>query len=326
VRTQQNALGPIALPAAGQRASGHFTFAGDEGLAKYQWPYFAIAGKDSGPIVLVTAGIHAAEYTGIEAAIRLGRDTPPEHVRGMLLVLPLLNRPGFYERSIYVNPEDGDNLNRLFPGDPKGKWGERFAHRLLTEIVTRCEFAIDLHAGDLIEDLVPFVIYRETGEAALDDRIRRMANAYGARWAVKSAPTGERPGSLYALAALNGVASMLAESGGRGLLIEEDVVRHVRGVTNVLRAIGALDGSPEPVAAPRVVKSFDWLRSPVEGVFHCRVRVDQHVNAGDVVGELTDLVGAPLAAVKAPVGGVVLFIVTSPAIKKDGLLLAIGAL
>ena len=126
--------------------------------------------------------------------------------------------------------------------------------------MTRCEYAIDLHAGDLIEDLTPFVIYRETGEPALDERIRRMADAYGARWAVKSAPTGERPGSLYALAALNGVASMLAESGGRGLLIEEDVVRHVRGVTNILRAIGALDGAPEAVAPPRVVNSFDWLR------------------------------------------------------------------
>src|SRR5882762_10120449 len=188
------------------------------------------------------------------------------------------------------------------------------------------ENAVDVHAGDLIEELTPFVIYRETGEAALDDRIRKMANAYGARWAVKSAPTGERPGSLYALAALNGVASMLAESGGRGLVIEEDVTRHVRGVTNVLRAIGALDGPPESVAAPRVVNSFDWLRSPVEGIFHCRVRVDQQVAAGDVVGELVDLVGEPLVTVKAPVGGVVLFLVTSPAIKENGLLLAIGAL
>jgi predicted deacylase len=324
--TPKSSLGPIRLPAAGTRVAGRFTFAGDAGLEKYQWPYIAIVGKVSGPTVLVTAGIHAAEYTGTLAAIRLGRELDPAHVHGILLVMPLLNRPGFYERSVYVNPEDGENLNRVFPGDPKGKWGERFAHRLLTEIVTRCEYAIDLHAGDLIEELTPFVIYRETGEAALDDRIRKMANAYGARWAVKSAPTGERPGSLYALAALNGVASMLAESGGRGLVIEEDVARHVRGVTNVLRAIGALAGRPETLTAPRVVKSFDWLRSPVEGIFHCRVRVDQQVSAGDVVGELVDLVGEPLATVKAPVGGVVLFLVTSPAIKEDGLLLAIGAL
>jgi uncharacterized protein len=319
-------VGPIPLPQPGKRASGSFTFTGDAGLEKYSWPYIAFAGRTSGPTMLVTAGIHAAEYTGTLAAIRLGRMIDPAEVSGTLVILPLLNRPGFYERSIYVNPEDNDNLNRLFPGDPKGKWGERFAHRLLTEIVTRCEYAIDLHAGDLIEDLTPFVIYRETGEAALDERIRRMADAYGARWAVKSAPTGERPGSLYALAALNGVASMLAESGGRGLLIEEDVVRHVRGVTNILRAIGALDGAPEPVEPPRVVNSFDWLRSPEEGIFHSRVRVDQLVTAGDIVGELVDLVGEPLATVKAPVSDVVLFVVTSPAMKKDGLLLAIGAL
>jgi hypothetical protein len=320
------AIGPIALPAAGARAPGHFTFARDEGLAKYEWPYLAIVGTSTGPNVLVTAGIHAAEYTGIEAAIRLGRSLDPHQVRGTLVVIPVLNRPGFYERSVYVNPEDGDNLNRLFPGDPKGKWGERFAHRLLTEIVTRCEYAIDLHAGDMVEDLTPFVIYRETGADALDGRIRAMANAYGARWAVKSAPSGERPGSLYAVAALNGVAAMLAESGGRGLLIEEDVARHVRGVTNILRTIGALEGEPERVAPPRVVRSFEWLRSPAEGLFRCRARVEQEVAQGDVVGELVDLVGGPLATLRAPVSGVVLFVVTSPAIKKDGLLLAIGAL
>jgi predicted deacylase len=319
-------IGPIPIPAAGERAVGTFTFTGDDALAKYDWPYFAIAGLLAGPVVLITAGIHAAEYTGIEAAIRIGRSISPDAVRGTIVILPLLNRPGFYERSIYVNPEDGDNLNRLFPGRPDGTWGERFAHRLLTEIVTKCDYAIDLHAGDLIEDLVPFVIYRETQNASLDERIRGMANAYGARWAVKSAPTGERPGTLVAVAAQNGVAAMLAESGGRGQLIEEDVARHVTGVRNILRTIGAVSGRPARVVPPTTVKSFEWLRSPIEGIFHCHVRVDQMVKPGDVLGDITDLVGEPLAAMTAPVGGVVLFIVTSPAIKKDGLVLAIGAL
>jgi uncharacterized protein len=319
-------IGPIEIPPAGERATGTFTFAGDEGLAKYQWPYIAIAGLMAGPTVLITAGIHAAEYTGIEAAIRIGRSISPDAVRGTILILPLLNRPGFYERSIYVNPEDGDNLNRLFPGKPDGTWGERFAHRLLTEIITKCDNAIDLHAGDLIEDLVPFVIYRETENGALNGRIQAMANAYGARWAVKSAPTGERPGTLMAVAAQKGVAAMLAESGGRGLLLEEDVARHERGVTNILRTIGAISGRADRVEPPTVVKSFEWLRSPVEGIFHCHVRVDQVVKARDLVGEITNLVGDPIAALTAPVPGVVLFTVTSPAIKKGGLLLAIGAL
>src|SRR5437016_3389567 len=319
-------LGPLTIPSAGERVSGRFTFRGDAGLEKYEWPYIAMRGPHDGPTVLITAGIHAAEYTGIEAAIRLGRQIDPRAVRGTLAIIPLLNRPGFYERSVYVNPEDGDNLNRLFPGRADGTWGERFAHHLLTEIVKNVDYAIDLHAGDLIEDLVPFVIYREVGDPKRDETIRQMANAYGARWAVKTAPTGERPGTLFAVAAQSGVAAMLAESGGRGLLVEEDVIRHVRGVTNILRAVGILAGTPEPVAPARVVKSFDWLRSPAEGMFHRRVSVDQLVKKDDVVGELTDLVGEPLATITAPVGGVVLFTVTSPAIKKDGLLLAVGAL
>jgi len=319
-------IGPIPLPQPGQRATGSFTFKGDAGLEKYAWPYIAFVGGSSGPKMLVTAGIHAAEYTGTLAAIRLGAIIDAAEIRGTLVILPLLNRPGFYERSIYTNPEDNDNLNRQFPGDPKGTWGQRFAHRLLTEVIAGFDHSIDLHAGDLIEALVPFVIYRDTGNAALDAEIKRMADAYGAKWAVKSAPTGERPGSLYAVAALNGVAAMLAESGGNGLPIEDDIARHVLGVTNILKTIGSLDGAPAHLAPPTVVGSFDWLRSPVEGVFRCRVQVDQKVAKGDVVGDMRDLVGEPLATITAPVGGVVLFIVTSPAIKKDGLLLAIGAL
>src|SRR5438270_9952282 len=166
-------LGPIPLPNAGERATGEFTFGGDAGLERYRWPFIAISGTSDGPTVLITAGIHAAEYTGIEAAIRLGRALDPAEIRGTVLIIPVLNQPGFYERSIYVNPEDNDNLNRLFPGDPGGTWGQRFAHRLMTEIVSTADHAIDLHAGGPVEDLTPFVICRETGDAGLDARIER---------------------------------------------------------------------------------------------------------------------------------------------------------
>ena len=156
-------IGPIPLPEAGQKRSGLFTFEADPELARYQWPYFSIVGAASGPTFLVTAGIHAAEYTGIEAAIRLGRTIDPADVRGTIIIVPLLNRPGFYERSIYVNPEDNDNMNRVFPGRPDGTWSERFAHHFLNDVIAGANYAIDLHAGDMIEDLVPFVGYRRDG-------------------------------------------------------------------------------------------------------------------------------------------------------------------
>jgi predicted deacylase len=317
-------LGPIPLPAPGEKAAGEFTFEADPELARHRWPYFAIAGTRSGPTFLVTAGIHAAEYTGIEAAIRLGRRLGPAAVRGTLVVIPLLNRPGFYERSVYVNPVDGQNMNRMFPGDPAGSWSERFAHHFLEGVVVRCDALVDLHAGDLIEDLEPFVIWRETGDAALDARTRRMVDAYGVRWAVRALPSGERPGLLYAAAAERGVAAMIAESGRCGLLEEAAVVCHVRGVLNALRAAGVVGGRPRRVARPRVLDRFDWVRSPAEGIFHASVRVGQRVRRDQALGEMVDLLGAPLAVIRAPSAGVVLFVVTSPAIRADGLLLGIG--
>jgi predicted deacylase len=317
-------LGPIALPERGGLARGYFTFA-DAQLERYQWPYFAVVGAHDGATFLVTAGIHAAEYTGIVAAIQLGRALVPEHVHGTIVIVPLLNRPGFYERSIYVNPEDGQNLNRAFPGRPDGTWSECFAHHLLNDIVVHCDYAMDLHAGDMIEDLEPFVAFTQTGNAEVDARTQRIVNSYGVRWATRAVPSGERPGLQYAAAAERGVAAMIAESGRCGLVEADAVQRHVDGVRNVWRTVGLLtDKPPTQPDPPHVLNRFEWLRSDHEGIFDCRIRVSDEVKAGQSLGVMIDLLGNPLAEITSPADGVILFIVTSPAIKQGGLLLGVG--
>ncbi len=319
-----NAIGPIPLPDKGSKSSGYFTF-DDSQLAKYQWPYFAVVGAHDGPAFLLTAGIHAAEYTGILAAIRLGRDLEPSAVRGTIVVIPLLNRPGFFERSVYVNPEDGENLNRVFPGRADGTWSDRFAHHLLNDVVVRFDYAMDLHAGDMIEDLEPFVIFSQTGNTEVDASARRMIDSYGVRWATCSVPTGERPGMLYAAAAQRGVPAIIAESGRCGLVEEDAIDRHVRGVRNIWRTLGLLADAPaRNLEPPRVLNRFEWLRSEHEGIFACDVRVSDPVHAGQSLGQMIDLLGNELAEVRSPADGIVLFTVTSPAVKQGGLLLGVG--
>jgi uncharacterized protein len=320
-----DAIGPIPLPEPGQKAAGFFTF-DDPLLGKYRWPYVAAVGREPGLRFLLTAGIHAAEYTGVLAAIRLGQHLDPAHVRGTLLILPLLNVPGFYERSIYVNPEDNQNLNRAFPGNPEGSWSERFAHHLLNDIVLHVDRDMDLHAGDMIEDLEPFVGWRETGNAEVDRASRQMLDSYGVRWATVSVPSPGRAGMLYATAAERGIPAVLAESGRCGLPEEPAIQRHVDGVLNIWRTLGLLtDEPPRQVDPPRLLRRNEWLRSEHEGVFLCRVHPGQHVQAGELLGQMIDLLGNHLADITSPLTGVVLFTVTSPAIKKDGLLLSVAA-
>jgi uncharacterized protein len=318
------ALGPIPLPPSGTVSTGYFTF-DDAQLAKYQWPYFAVVGSQPGKTFLLTAGIHAAEYTGILAAIRLGRYLQPRDVAGTIVIIPLLNRPGFYERCIYVNPEDNDNLNRVFPGSADGPWSERFAHHLLNDVVVQCDVAMDLHAGDMIEDLEPFVISRETGNPEVDRVAQQMCDSYGVRWATRGTPTGERPGMLFAAAADRGVPAIIAESGRCGLVEEDAIQRHVDGVLNIWRTLGLLrDAPPKQVEPPHLLQRFEWLRSEHEGIFDCRVRVSDTVQSGQVLGQMIDLHGNPLADIRSPADGIVLFTVTSPAIKQGGLLLGVG--
>src|SRR6266851_7429681 len=166
-------IGPVPLPEPGNKRQGYFTFT-DELLSKYQWPYHAIVGPEPGLTFLLTAGIHAAEYTGTLAALRLAARVEPKTVKGTIVIVPLLNRPGFFERSVYVNPEDGQNLNRAFPGKPDGTWSERFAHHVLNDLVVHVDRAMDLHAGDMVEDLEPFLGYLQTGNADVDQKSREM--------------------------------------------------------------------------------------------------------------------------------------------------------
>lgn len=313
-------IGPIPIPEAGQKQTGYFTFEADPLLAKYQWPFFSIAGARPGPKFLVTAGIHAAEYPAIVSAILLGRKLDPAEVSGTIVIIPLLNRPGFYERSVYVNPEDNDNLNRVFPGSPDGPWSERFAHYFLNEIIARFDYAIDLHGGDMVEDIVPFVIYR--GQA--DPEVERMLTAYGMDWVVKGSISGERPGMLASAANTRGVRAFVAESGRCGLLEEDATARHVNGLENVLRELGILSGQPLRLPPPRVMSRFEWLRTQEEGIFLSTVKVNEWVREGQSLGQMVDLLGNPLSDVKSTVDGLILFIVTSPAIKKGGLLMGIG--
>ncbi len=318
-------VGPISLPEQGQKASGYFTFADDPQLAKYQWPYFAVSGAQSGQRFVLTAGIHAAEYTGILAALRLGKLLQADSVSGTIVVIPLLNRPGFFERSIYVNPEDNDNINRVFPGSRDGSWSERFAYHLLNDVIANFDYTMDLHAGDMIEDLEPFVAVSQSGNEQVDRAARQMADAYGVRWAMRGAPSGERPGLLYLAALERGIPAIIAESGRCGLPEEEAIQRHVDGVLNIWRTLGLLtDQPPKRVEPPRLLNRFEWLRSSHEGIFVCRVGVGEQVARGQVLGEMVDLLGNTLAKVTSPEDGVVLFVVTSPAIKRDGLLLGVG--
>lgn len=284
-------------------------------------PVAVIQGRTPGPCVSITAGVHGAEYVGIEAAIRTIGSLDPLVLSGTVIVVPVVNTPAFSSRSIYVCPLDGKNLNRVFPGSPEGTPSERIAHTLFASAIRGADAYIDLHGGDLNEALLPFTIYFGGADPEVVARSCAMAEAFGISHIVE----GSVAGSAFEAASAAGIPSILPEAGGQGILDEAMVAIHLRGIRNVLCMLGVTRGAVEPTAPPVRVKRFLWLRSDHLGFFYPRVAVGDRVAEGEVLGETRDWFGRQLVLVTSPAEGSVLFLVTTPATNPGDPLLAIGA-
>jgi predicted deacylase len=293
----------------------------DLGTATVEIPVVIINGAMPGPRVGVTAGIHGAEYVSIAALRRVAMSLDPATMTGSLVASLVSNPAAFAARSIYVDPLDGRNLNRSFPGDPGGSPTERLAAWLYANVIAPSDRFIDCHCGDLNEALVSFTGIEETGDADIDRVTLAMAEAYGLDYLVY----GPTPGSTTTAAAAAGIPAVLGEVGGQGRWPEEDVALHAAGLRRALHAAGLIplpdDG---PRRATRVLRAESWLRSETTGFWHPAVEVGERVRAGQPVGEVQDAFGAVLQGVTAPLSGVVLFIVSSLAMNAADPLLAIA--
>jgi predicted deacylase len=305
----------------GQTSRGFLAAEVGRGLT-VRMPVVVVNGRTDGPIFAVTAGVHGAEYPGIEAAIRLSRMLAPDEVRGGVIIVPVVSVPAFQRRAIYVNPLDGVNLNRVCPGNPTGTITEIIADLLFRNVVAQADYYMDLHGGDMIEALVPFTLFYRSGNAGVDAASKGLATAYGIPIILG---TTVLRGGTYGAAAAMGKPAILTEAGGQGILDEPSTQTHIQGVLNVLRSFGGLPGSPAPVAPPAEYGRFVWLAAEQDCVYYPKVAVGQRVREGELLAEFTDLFGEKIGELTSPASGPVLFLVTSPAINKNDPLMAIGA-
>ncbi len=287
----------------------------------YRLPMWVINGAGPGPTLAVTGGVHAAEYASIAAALELGRNLEAKDLYGRIVVIPVLNVPGFSARSIYVFPLDGKNLNRVFPGKADGTASEQVAHWVFQNVMKQADYYVDLHGGDLIEALVPFTIFYRSGNKEVDETSLEMAKVFGIHYLVRS----ETPGSAYSSAASAGIPSILAEAGGQGIWPPEDVARLTGGMNRLMRHLKILAG-PEPEPLPyTLLDQFLWLRSAHEGFWYPTVAVGDTVKKGQTLGDVKNCEGDILQTAVSPADGRVLFIVSSLAINDNDPLLAVGA-
>ncbi len=261
-------------------------------------PVKALCGRRPGPVLFLSAAIHGDELNGVEIIRRLLRHRALRSLRGSLLAVPIVNVHGFIEQSRYL--PDRRDLNRSFPGSPRGSIAARLAHTFMTEIVLRSDLGIDLHTGAIDRANLP-----QARADLSDERLERMAMSFGAPVAVNASL---RDGSLRACAAERDIPVMVYEAGEALRFDELSVRAGVRGVLNVMRALDMLPPLKKPVSRKLTViaRSTRWVRAPSSGVVVSSAALGSRVREGDRLAVICDPLGDFEEAVLAPFEGIVI--------------------
>ena len=284
-------------------------------------PMTVINGTEDGPTLLITAGIHGGEYPGIAAAIELGRDVEPEHVRGCLILLHPVNIQGFWARREFIVPEDGKNLNRVFPGNPLGTLADKTAYLISSNLFTIADYYVDLHSGDIHESLHPYVYYPGQPTPEVEKASKRIAKVVDLEYMVRSLATG----GAYNYAASTGLPSILIERGGAGLCLHEDIEAYKDDIRNILRKLKMFELPVKPRHHyPRDITNMIYLESLETGCWFHHIHSGDFVQKGQVLGRTTDLFGQTITEYYAEISGVILYVCPALSAPKGTILVGYG--
>jgi hypothetical protein len=281
-------------------------------------PVSVLHGAKPGPVLAITCGVHGYEFIPILAAQDLLAQLDPKQMSGTLILVRLAHVPAFLKRSIFFNPNDGKNLNRVFPGSPTGTQSARIAFVLSSEVIARADMHIDMHGGDGTESLVNFVgTYGGKLAEAQNAKSREMGLAFGLPLLVEyKMETWEQVNtgrSCNRQAVAEGKPTLLVEIGELGKRDPVLVDLAVRGMLNVLKSQKMLPGAP--VLNRRMPAQFEGSGSAsakFDGIWYPKMSAGATVKKGDVVGTVKDFAGKELEVIVAPEEGMVLYMLSAP--------------
>ncbi len=293
-------------------------------------PLATVQGAQDGPTLAVIGGVHGSEYDGIEAVKRFYASIDPDQLRGRVITVPCLNVPGFYGLAMHINPIDNENPGRAAPGDPNGSYTERMMDLAWSNAIKDSDFVIDVHGGDLEEELVEYsqveFVGNETVDAAAEALARALDMPFLMLRPARSASV-EGGGPIPLVAGMNGIPAALAEAGSHGLLDETCVKAHFKGLRNILSHLDMVDGELERQNPnPHELVRFVGVPAPVDGFWYPEVLKGDIIKKGQRIGEMKDFFGESLAVVESPEDAAILGVMTIPPRRTGDMLMGIGTL
>ncbi|QQD22346.1 succinylglutamate desuccinylase [Oceanospirillaceae bacterium ASx5O] len=257
-------------------------------------PVLVARGQKPGPVLCLTAALHGDELNGIEMVRRLMYQLNPRSMNGTVIGVPIVNLDGFRRGSRYL--ADRRDLNRYFPGNPRGSAADRIAHSLFQQVITpHCEFLVDLHTGSLKRTNLPQIRGDLSHEPVFD-----FSRHFGGITVLHG---GGAKGTLRRAAMDAGIPTVTLEAGGPNELSESAVDGGVKALETLLQNLNIQPtmrfwGTPQPV-----FYHSDWVRADQGGILMSAVTLGATVKEGEILGRVVDPVSNTGSDIVAPFAG-----------------------
>jgi|GEM_PF-43079 len=265
-------------------------------------PVSVINGLGDGPRLLLSAATHGDEVNGVGIVRELIYSINHTNFNGMLICVPVMNITGFLNHTRYL--PDGRDLNRNFPGRADGNPAQRIAHTIFTEVVSKCDFALDFHtAGDGRANMI------QVRADMRDSNVKRIAKAFGSEIIIDSEGL---PGTLRRSAAQSGIPTITIEAGEPHKFERKVVKQCLQGIMNVIYELGMMKGT---ICEPRfqvVVKKTEWVRADRGGILEMKTYPRSLEKEGNELCVITNPFGVEVGIVRAPFTGMVVGVTTRP--------------
>ncbi|MBN1162486.1 succinylglutamate desuccinylase/aspartoacylase family protein [Patescibacteria group bacterium] len=280
-------------------------------FARRKIPLIIQESQEPGPIVWVVAAIHGDEVTGTEIVLRLNRflnRTPL--LKGKVYSLPIMNPTG-YEQINRYEPSGSYDLNRCFPGNPKGNTGERIAYKIYSKIVkTKPSLVIDLHTDSM--ESIPYVYLDQVldeKDAPMVKTLLDYSELSGINYFVENSETYSeelKDTITGALVNIAKVPSFTLELGGPLVVSNKFVEIGLNSVKNFLSHLDMI----QPINPAwqyqyklnlNPVYETVWNRYTPDyaGIVEYKVRAGDMVKKGDILARIKNLFDNTIQLIKA---------------------------
>jgi predicted deacylase len=266
-----------------------------EGIA-VSTPVLVVNGSKPGPVLCLTAAVHGDELNGIEIVRRVLYNLNAVKLSGTVIGVPIVNLQGFRRGSRYL--PDRRDLNRFFPGDPRGSSASRIAHSFFHEVIDHCDALVDLHTGSFYRTNLP-----QLRADLRDAEVLELSQGFDGTVVLQSEGA---LGTLRQAAVAAGIPAVTLEA-GEPLRLQETEVNH--GVKTIQSLLGKMNmikktsfwGQPEPVYYQSA-----WVRADQGGILFSEVDLGERVKEKEVLGTVTDPITNVRTEILSPYQGRVL--------------------